>query len=102
MYKIAEYPGYPLGAIQTPHSVRIDDGKTYVMIRDRSGTHIYETAGRINGNYPIRRELVPDNRDNAIEHGHVTKLFAMKYEEYLSFHGFHPDKVATVEEKVAA
>ena len=102
MHRINDYPGYPLGAIQTPHAVRIDDGKTYVLIRDRSGTHIYETAGRINGNYPIRRELVPDTREDAREHGHVTKLFAMKYEEYLAFNGFHPDKVASREEKIAA
>jgi hypothetical protein len=55
--KIIKYPGYPLGALEFPNSVRYVDGKTFV----RADGVIYHTTARINGMYPIRHVVEPSH-----------------------------------------
>lgn len=82
MSQIIKYPGYHFGAIQNPFAARELRGRQYVKTVEKGLTVFFETAGRVNGNYPIRRILHDNNRQNAIELKEVAALFDMPYEQY--------------------
>ncbi len=66
---VKPYPGYSQGALAYPKAVRYDAGKTYA--KATNGV-IYSVASRINGYYPIRREVAT----NTAEHRAIAVLFA--------------------------
>lgn len=76
MHIVTPYPSFPEGAVAYPFAVRKLKGSTYVKARIGKSERFYETAGRVNGYYPIRRELVPDSRLGAIELSAVKEAFA--------------------------
>lgn len=78
MHILNPYPNYPLGAIAYPFAVRKVKGNTFVKATINGAHRLFETAGRVNGFYPIRRELVPvspEGRAANIEYKVVAEAF---------------------------